>query len=360
VIACLAMATVLDPDIEECMESRDNCTFTLTGNIQSGLPVFELPKFSITPDNTTQGETEEFVSFGTMVSRLGLSLIIVPVVAIVDAAAIAKAFAGGKPVDVNQEMVAVGCSNILGSCLQAFPVTHSLSRAAVNSASGVRTPFNGLFTGSLVILCLAFLMPYCAYIPKATLAAVIMTAVLFSVEHHIIAPMWKASRLDLVPGFVSFLVGLFYELEMGIFFGMGVHIIIVLYSTARPKVEVEIRQVAGEEYLRVAPDQGIVFPSVSFIRNLVNKAGSKHGNSRMPVVIDCEHISKADFTAASSFKAMMEDFEARGQPVYWLNPGERLSSTLKVAAGPAFRPITSPAQISWGSHGREDNHALDK
>ena len=92
VIACLAMATVLDPDIEECMESRDNCTFTLTGNIQSGLPVFELPKFSITPDNTTQGETEEYVSFGTMVSRLGLSLIIVPVVAIVDAAAIAKAF----------------------------------------------------------------------------------------------------------------------------------------------------------------------------------------------------------------------------------------------------------------------------
>ena len=209
-----------------------------------------------------------------------------------------------------------------------------------------------------------------------------------------------------MPGFVSFLVGLFYELEMGIFFGkikhwmtkrakvptiyftntpetcdifkaqlanilrrimswlqgMGVHIIIVLYSTARPKVEVEIRQVtktiacpttesplkvAGEEYLRVAPDQGIVFPSVSFIRNLVNKAGSKHGNSGMPVVIDCEHISKADFTAASSFKAMMEDFEARGQPVYWLNPGERLASTLKVAAGPAFRPITSPAQISW-------------
>ena len=39
-------------------------------------------------------------------------------------------------------------------------------RAAVNSASGVRTPMNGLYTGALVILCLAFLMPYCAFIPK--------------------------------------------------------------------------------------------------------------------------------------------------------------------------------------------------
>ena len=97
----------------------------------------------------------------------------------------------------------------------------------------------------------------------------------------------------------------------------------------------------------MAPDQAIVFPSVSFIRNLVTKAGSKHGNSLMPVVIDCEHISKADFTAASSFKAMMEDFEARGQPVYWLDPGEGLAATLQAAAGQAFRPITSPGQIAW-------------
>ena len=88
--------------------------------------------------------------------------------------------------DVNQEMLAVGWTNILGSFVQAIPVTHSLSRweffgkrckkpiffvltrAAVNSASGVRTPMNGLYTGALVILCLAFLMPYCAFIPKVT------------------------------------------------------------------------------------------------------------------------------------------------------------------------------------------------
>ena len=51
-------------------------------------------------------------------------------------------------------------------CLKPFLIV--LTRAAVNSASGVRTPMNGLFTGALVILCLAFLMPYCAFIPKVT------------------------------------------------------------------------------------------------------------------------------------------------------------------------------------------------
>merc|ERR1711909_175611 len=102
----------------------------------------------------------------------------------------------------------------------------SFSRTAVNSASGVRTPLGGIYTGGLVILCLAFLMPYCAFIPKATLASVIMTAICFSVEYHIVKPMWRQSKIDLVPGLITFVVGLFYELEMGIFTGMGVHIAI--------------------------------------------------------------------------------------------------------------------------------------
>ena len=67
-----------------------------------------------------------------------------------------------------------------------------VSRTAVNSSSGVRTAFGGIYTGLLVIVCLAFLMPFCAFIPKATLAAVIMTAVIFSVEHHVIRPMWSS------------------------------------------------------------------------------------------------------------------------------------------------------------------------
>ena len=62
----------------------------------------------------------------------------------------------------------------------------------MNSSSGVRTAFGGVYTGLLVIVCLAFLMPFCAFIPKATLAAVIMTAVIFSVEHHVIRPMWSS------------------------------------------------------------------------------------------------------------------------------------------------------------------------
>ena len=53
------------------------------------------------------------------------------------------------------------------------------------------------------------------------------------------------SGIDLLPGFVCFIVGLFHELEMGIFSGIGVHLMIVLYHTARPGVTVEVKQVSG-------------------------------------------------------------------------------------------------------------------
>ena len=92
VIAFMILAMCLDPDIEPCMEDRNNCTFTLTGNIQAGLPDFQAPYFSLSPNGTSETVVEEYVSFGTMIGRLGISILIIPIIAIVDAVAISKAF----------------------------------------------------------------------------------------------------------------------------------------------------------------------------------------------------------------------------------------------------------------------------
>ena len=89
-------------------------------------------------------------------------------------------------------MIALGICNVMGSFVSSMPISGSFSRSAVNCASGVRTTFGGLYTGGLVILALAVMMPFCAYIPKATLSAVIITAVIFIVEYHVVKPMWKS------------------------------------------------------------------------------------------------------------------------------------------------------------------------
>lgn len=95
-----------------------------------------------------------------------------------------------------------------------MPVTGSFSRSAVNHASGVRTPMGGMYTGRmykinlisktftnyiflnlgiLIILALSLLTPYFYFIPKAVLAAVIISAVIFMIEYEIVKPMWKSS-----------------------------------------------------------------------------------------------------------------------------------------------------------------------
>ena len=121
--------------------------------------------------------------------ELASATIAIPQIAILESVAIAKAFAGGKTVDASQEMIALGfCNifdsfvsfdtsqemiargfcNIFGLFVSSMPTTGSFSRTAVNSASGVKTPLGGLFTGSLVILCLTVLIPFCAFIPFIT------------------------------------------------------------------------------------------------------------------------------------------------------------------------------------------------
>jgi len=382
VVACLVMAALVDPELHDCKTHPDDCVFTLTGSIQSGLPAFQPPPFSLgsyevsnssydlfnndteltmttlLPDIHLPNITDDshfhhghesmdadpldgYVGFFDMVGKLGSAIIIIPIIAILESVAIAKAFANGKPVDASQEMVALGLCNIAGSFVQAMPTTGSFSRTAVNCASGVKTAFGGVYTGALVILCLAFLMPYCAFIPKATLSAVIMTAVIFSVEHRVLRPMWSSKKVDMFPGLVCFIVGLFYELEMGIFSGMGVHIAILLYHTARPGVSIVVKSTPGLEYLAVTPANSIVFPSVSYVRSMVSKAGIKQGSSKLPVVIDCCHVGQADFTAAEGFKAMINDFKARGQDIYWINVCKGVLKTLRAINGKNLKIIKS-------------------
>lgn len=88
----------------------------------------------------------------------------------------------------------MGCCNIAGSFVLAMPVTGSFTRTAVNDASGVRTPYGGVFTGILVMLAIGFLTNTFQYIPKATLAAVIITAMFYMMEFGTALQIWRTRR----------------------------------------------------------------------------------------------------------------------------------------------------------------------
>ncbi|XP_063995846.1 sodium-independent sulfate anion transporter-like [Diachasmimorpha longicaudata] len=336
-----AIVVVVCSTIAYKMNSTTGSPFILTGPVRSGLPPFGLPPFS-----TISNDKE--LNFLEMCSELGPAIFLVPIIGVLGNVAIAKAFANGASVDATQELLTLGLCNVLGSCARAMPVTGSFSRSAVNHASGVKTPMSGLYTGLLIILALSLLTPYFYFIPKASLAAVIICAVIYMIEYEVVKLMWRSSKKDLIPMFVTFFLCLGIGVEYGILVGVGINLMFLLYPSARPTIHVEkCMTESGTDYLLVTPGNSLYFPAVDFIKQFVGHAGVREGSSQLPVVVDCRYVLGADFTAAKGIAALIEEFNMRKQGLYFFNPRSDVVAVLRGACGEDFQHVATQEELSY-------------
>ncbi|XP_072761288.1 sodium-independent sulfate anion transporter [Anoplolepis gracilipes] len=334
VIICSAIAYKYD-------SSESGSPFILTGPVRSGLPSFGFPPFSTRVNNQTY-------TFTQMCSELNTAIVLVPIIAVLGNVAIAKAFVNEGKVDATQELLTLGICNVLGSCASSMPVTGSFSRSAVNHASGVKTPMGGLYTGVLILLALSLLTPYFYFIPKASLSAVIICAVIYMIEYEVVKLIWKSSKKDLIPMFVTFLFCLIIGVEYGILSGVGINLMFLLYPSARPTVHIDkCTTDSGADYLLVTPGNSLYFPAVDFIKQSVGNAGIKQGSSQVPVVVDCRYILGADFTAAKGIKTLINEFSNRKQALYFYNPRSDVVTVLKGACGEEFQYVSTQEELSY-------------
>ncbi|KAK0676630.1 S2611 protein, partial [Pygoscelis papua] len=273
---------------------------TLTGSIPQGLPAFQLPRFSMAAPNGT-------IPFRSMVEDMGVGLAVVPLMGLLETVAIAKAFASQNDyrIDPNQELLAMGFANILGSFVSSYPITGSFGRTAVNAQSGVCTPAGGLVTGTLVLLSLAYLTSLFYYIPKAALAAVIISAVVPLFDAGIFRTLWRVKRLDLVPLCVTFLL-CFWEVQYGIVAGVLVSGILLLYSIARPPIKV-----SEGDVLLLQPGSSLHFPAIECLRDAV----CSHALAASPprsIILDCRHISSIDYTVVVGLAELLQELRKHG------------------------------------------------
>ncbi|XP_062826880.1 sodium-independent sulfate anion transporter isoform X1 [Anolis carolinensis] len=277
--------------------------FTLTGNTPQGLPPAQPPPFSkVTPNGT--------ISFQEMTKAMGAGLAVVPLMGLLETMAIAKSFASqhNYQIDPNQELLAMGFTNLLGSFFSSYPVTGSFGRTALNAQTGVCTPAGGLVTGALVLLSLAYLTSLFYYIPKAALAAVIICAVAPMFDAKIFRTLWQVKRLDLLPLCVTFLL-CFWEVQYGIIAGVLVSLILLLYPLARPQIKV-----LEHEALFIQPASGLYFPAIEFLRDTVHKQTLSEPRLRR-VILDCTHVSSIDYTVVLGLSELLREFQHRRLPL---------------------------------------------
>lgn len=174
--------------------------FSLASPISPSPPNFTVPQLSLISGGVRYG-------FVDIVRILGYSIITLPLVAVLEHTAIIKSFgkwlvkllhidkrtfiaAKGKQVDPGQDLFALGMCNLICSFTKTMTVTSSFSRTALNHASGVKTTAGCVVTGILVLI-----MVTCfevKYLPKATLAAIIICAVMFLIEPDKIKKIWRS------------------------------------------------------------------------------------------------------------------------------------------------------------------------
>ena len=271
---------------------------TLTGEVDSGLPAWQLPwEFN---RNLT---TETYVGPFELAQEFGLGLVMIPLVSILQHLAIAKNYAGNKKMAASQEMIALGFCQFVGSFTGSPAVTASFGRSAVNNLSGVRTPFGGIITGSIIILTIAFLCPFMAYIPTAALSAVIVNSMIFTIEVSTPITLWKQRKVELVPYCLAFIIGLLVSVEMGLIVGTLVHMALLVYTTSSP--EIKFQETAT--HLIVSFDSDLYFPAKDFIVREVNQKLQGLETQKV-LVLDMSLVQSVDYSAALGLSGVIKSY----------------------------------------------------
>ncbi|PNY28327.1 Sulfate permease 2 [Tolypocladium capitatum] len=160
----------------------------------------------------------------------------VAIILVIEHIAISKAMGRLYNYTVNpaQELVALGAANMLSPFVGGYVCTGSFGASAVLSNAGVRTPLAGLFSALVLILALYALTGFFHYIPKAALAGLIIHAVC-----HLVTPpkslyrYWQLSPVELVIWVVGVALAIFVSLEVSIYAGVIMSVVLLLFRIAR-------------------------------------------------------------------------------------------------------------------------------
>ncbi len=188
--------------------------------VKGGLPAFQMPIF-------------EWKIIKTVIP---LSLIIC-LISFIESMAISKTIAGkhgNYPVHANRELFALGLSKVVSSFFQGFPTSGSFGRSALNDEAGAKTGLSSLWAFVFVLLTLLFFTPYFYYLPQATLAAVVISAVFGLIDWKTAVDLFKKDKRDFLVLIVTFFLTIFLGIFFGIMIGIGISILLILGKVARP------------------------------------------------------------------------------------------------------------------------------
>jgi SulP family sulfate permease len=274
----------------------------VVGDIPQGLPGLALPAFDA-------GLWQDLFVAALLISLIGF----------VESVSVAQTLAAKRRqrIDPNQELIGLGSSNIAASLSGGFPVTGGFSRSIVNNDAGAETPAAGAFTAIGIALATVFLTPLLFFLPKATLAATIIVAVLSLVDFAAIKRTYAFSKSDFVAMMATIVLTLVEGVEIGIVAGVGLSIALYLYRTSTPHSAL-VGCVPGTEHFRnidrhrvdtdpailtLRVDESLYFANARFLEDRVYDLVATHPHVKH-VILMCPAVNLIDASALESLEAI--------------------------------------------------------
>jgi SulP family sulfate permease len=210
----------------------------IVGPIPNKLPGFELPDLRYEQVHLLAGS-------GFAIAMLGL----------LEAIAMAKAIAvrTGQKLDINQQCLSEGAANMAGSFFQCFPGSGSLTRSAVNQQAGAVSQWSGVFAAVAVAGTVLVFAPLAQFIPRSSLAGLLMLAAFRMVNREQLLFCFRATRFDAGIILATALAAVFISVEFCILIGVFLSFALYVPRAAQPRMTA-LMQMTAQRLRELRPD----------------------------------------------------------------------------------------------------------
>jgi len=274
----------------------------IVGAIPQGLPPLTLPSWD-----------------PALWRQLALPALLISVVGFVESVSVGQTLAARRRqrIEPDQELAALGASNLSAAFTGGFPVTGGFARSVVNFDAGARTPAAGALTAVGIALVSLLFTPALHHLPQATLSAVIVVAVLSLVDLGLLRRTWAYSKPDFAAAAATLLATLGLGVETGLVIGVAVSLALYLHRTSRPHIAT-VGLVPGTEHFRnvlrhqvkLSPrlvslrvDESLYFANARSLEDRINDAVAACPELQH-VVLQCSAINHIDASALESLEAI--------------------------------------------------------
>jgi SulP family sulfate permease len=283
----------------------------IVGAVPGGLPQLALPTLDL-----------------TVMLRLLPTALTIAFIAFVESFAVAQTVASRAKyaLNANQELVALGLANIVGSLFGSFTVTGGFSRTALYYQSGGKSQLAAVVAALLVILTLLFLTPLFYYLPNAVLAAIVIMAVIGLVDVRYPRHLFRIKTIDGWTLVVTFLATLLLEVEIGILIGIAFSLLVFVWRSAYPhtaelgylpeqKIFRNIRRYPQaqtfEHIVILRIDAALYFANMAYLKRYLNTLLTER-EGLSTIILEFTPVNDIDAVALEALAALMQDYARQG------------------------------------------------